>query len=221
MRPISEVTRWLHVVVATLAVWALDRIRSIFDKLDLANYALLATVILAVIGMQVADRLAIGAIDRFRWIRRILSGRNDIEGDWVEVMGDSVNPAQIIRVSYSRIRFQGGRHVLSGDDWTIDGTWIGEYVTTGGANYAGRQLEYYYHIGILRSSGHGIILFSPNDSLPTEFMCKYLDEEAKSMFVAKGRRVATRLRRLDFNKRREAALAFANSFDPKDMPRMM
>jgi hypothetical protein len=98
--------------------------------------------------MQILDRAVITAIDRCRWFRGILSGRDDIEGDWVDAIVDPANPDRIVNVEYCRIRFQQGKYILSGDLWTAEGKWIDNFVTTGGASYMGRELEYYYKSGI-------------------------------------------------------------------------
>jgi hypothetical protein len=95
---------------------------------------------------------------------------------------------------------------------------MGDYVTEGGASYSGRQLEFYYKTGIRRLGGFGVYLFSPDDSLPTDFMCRYIDEGTKSTSIARGHRVSMRLRKVDINQRCEAALEFARGFDVKSMP---
>jgi hypothetical protein len=106
MKSINEVTRWLHVLVVTLAVWSQAQIEDIFKKLNFANYALLGTVIAATLGILIADKLTAVTIDRFRWLRRALSGKNDIEGDWVDIIVREADPGQIAKVEYSRIRVQ-------------------------------------------------------------------------------------------------------------------
>lgn len=209
MKSYDTVIRWLHIVVVTLVVWSQGRIEEIFKKLDIGNYALLGAIVLAIAGLQLADQFAITVIDRCRWIRRILSGRNDIEGDWVEVVGDSTNFDKITHVEYCRIRFQQGKYVLSGDMWTVEGKWVNNFVTTGGAIYIGRELEYYYKSGIPRAAyGLGVLVFSPEDSLPMDFIGRYLGESSKVMHVAKGCRISTRLRKINSDKRRDAALNF-------------
>ncbi|MGH3841677.1 MAG: hypothetical protein ACRDS0_09585 [Pseudonocardiaceae bacterium] len=220
MKSYNEIIRWIHIVVTTLVVWSQNHIEEVFKKLDIANYALLGAIVLAVAGMQLFDWAAIGVIDQCRWIRRILSGRNDIEGDWVEVVIDPANPDKITRVEYCRIRFQQGKYILSGDSWTTEGRWVDNFVTTGGATYTGRELEYYYKAGIPRAAyGLGVIIFSPEDSPPTEFVCRYLGDDSKVMNSAKGRRISTRLRRVDSDKRRDAALNFLASIDQKGASR--
>ena len=114
MKSYDKIIRLLHIVVATLAIWSQSRIEEVFKKLDIANYALLGAVVLAVAGIQLSDQVAVTVVDRCRWIRRILSGHNDIEGDWVEAVIDPTNPDKITTVEYCRIRFKQGRYILSG-----------------------------------------------------------------------------------------------------------
>jgi hypothetical protein len=220
MKSLNEVTRWLHVLVATLAVWSQARIEDIFKKLDFANYALVGTIIVATLGILMADKLAMATIDEFRWLRRILSGKNDIEGDWVDVVAHGTDPCTILKVEYSRIRFRQGRYILSGDSWTVDGHWMGDYITEGGANYSGRQLEFYYKTGMARLGGFGICHFAPEDSIPVDFVCRYIDEGAKSTFVTRGHRVNMRFRKVKADRRRQIALEFAQDFDVNSMPNL-
>ena len=118
MKSLSEVTRWLHVLAATLAIWSQARIEDIFKKLDFANYALVGTVIVAALGILIVDKLAIATIDEFRWLRRILSGKNDIEGDWVDVVAHGTDPCTVLKVEYSRyIQYKVDCRWYDGEEW--------------------------------------------------------------------------------------------------------
>jgi len=50
-------------------------------------------------------------------------------------------------------------------------------------------------------------------SLPTDFICRYVDEELPAPHVARGRRLTRRLRPVAQDARRAHALSFAQSFE--------
>jgi hypothetical protein len=212
MKPLSEMTRWLHILIATLVVWSQDHVQSLFKKLDAESYHLLGVLLIAIVGMQLADKIATAAIEHIRVLRRMLAGRNDIEGDWVNIVVDTANPKQIIGAEYCRIRYRNGEYVLSGDTWTLDGKWVQDF-RTGGSCYKDREFEYYYRTGVNRVGGFGVMIFTPTDSLPAEFVCRYVDEGIKSPHVTRGRRASSRLRKVYHDERRKAALDFAEKFE--------
>lgn len=212
MKSFNEISRWLHILVATLVVWSQSRVEAIFVKLEARNYALLGTLVLAIIGIQLSDRLVSIFIERTRWIRRLLSGQNDIEGDWVDIVVNTTEPHRIIYTEYSRVRYKKGEYVMSGDTWTVDGKWVGEFCTSG-SNYQDRVFEYYYKTGLSRVGGFGVIIYSPNDSLPTESYCRYIDEEIGTPHVTRGQRISKKLSKVSMDDRKAIALKFARGFD--------
>ena len=216
MKSIDAVTRWLHIIVATLAVWSQDFVQRIFTRLSIGQYYLLGVVILAIIVIQAVDRLANWTINTFKWIRVFLAGKDDIEGDWVNIVVNTQDPTQIIAVEYCRIRYRGGQYVLTGDTWTMEGKWVSDFATEG-SSFHGRELEYYYRTGVNRVGGFGIILFSPSDSLPTDFICRYVDEDVKAPHVTRGRRVSRRLRRVPQDDRKLAAMTFGETFEQRGL----
>jgi hypothetical protein len=220
MKSLNEITRYLHVIVATLAVWSQGKVQEVFNNNNLGKYAIVGTIILAVIGMQLTDRVAITAIDRLRFVRRLLSGDNDIEGDWVDVITDAVNPDKIVKAEYCRIRFQQGGYTLSGNTWTLDGQWRGDFVTSGGANYIDRVLEYHYRTGLRTVGGFGVLVLTPIDSLPSDWFGRYIQEGSKTIFITLGKRVSPKLRRVSLDDRRDAALEFARQVDLHNLPHL-
>jgi hypothetical protein len=212
MTSLNEITRWLHIIVATFAVWSQDYVQALFKKLNIGDFYLLGTIVLAVVGMQVADKVAITVIDRIQFVRMLLAGRDDIEGDWVNVIVNTANPKEIIGAEYTRIRYRDGQYTMSGDTWALDGKWIQDYATMG-SSFRGRELEYYYKTGMHRVGGFGVMIFGPPDSLPTDFVCRYVDEGLPAPHVARGRRLTRRLRPVPQDTRRAHAIAFAESFE--------
>lgn len=212
MKRISDINRWLYIVVVTLVVWAQGYVQSIFHKLNARNLYLLGVVFLAIVGIQLVDWLTTHIIERFQFLRMIIAGRDDIEGDWVEIIVSTTDTKDIIATEYSRIRYHKGAYILSGDTWTLDGKWVEDFYTEG-SNYQNREFEYYYKTGINRVGGFGVILFSPIDGLPTDFICRYVDENLPAPCVTRGRRVARRLKKVSQDERRAAALKFAEQFE--------
>jgi hypothetical protein len=193
-------------------VWSQDRIQDAFKHLNLGSYSLIVTALLALVGIQLVDRIALALVDRLRWLRRMLSGKNDIEGDWVNVVMDPSSPNAPLKVEYCRIYFNEGKYILAGDTWTLDGEWTGDFITSGGSYYEGRDLEYYYKRGIDGLGGVGFIHMRPPDSLPREWTCRFINEDTKRVWHARGGRVSTKLRDVPTEDRRRVALAFAAKF---------
>lgn len=217
MKPLNEITRWLHILIITLAMWSQGRIEAVFKKLELTNFTLVGTVILATIGILLADRFTILMIDKSRRVRRLISGSNDIEGDWVGVVVDRTQPDVVIKAEYTRIRFQRGQHILSSDTWSMDGKWEGDFIAEG-VSYSGRNFEFFFETGVDRAGGFGIRKFFPHDSIPTNWTGRFIDERWRTPFLTRGRRIDFRLRRVDLSKRRELALEFARNFDDNNLP---
>jgi hypothetical protein len=211
MKSMSSVTRWLHIVVATLAAWSSNYVEDLFKRLSLGEYYLVGVVLLAVLGMQASDWIALTAVERLRPLRLFLAGHDDVEGDWVAVVVNDAKPDEIVSIEYSRIRYRGGQYVLTGDAWTTAGRWVQNYETRA-SSFSGRELEFYYRTGLNRVGGFGIRMFSPNDSLPTAFVGRYVDEDSGATRITRGRRVARRFRVISQDKRREAATQFADDF---------
>jgi hypothetical protein len=213
MKPYRSITRWLDVIVITFVVWSEGTIQDIFKKVDLANLAVLGTLVVAFAGVQVVDALAELAISKQRWLRRILAGSDDIEGDWVNIVVSSADPTRIKYAEYCRIRYETSGYKFNGDTWNASNRkWVGEF-TTSGTNYSGRNLEYYYRTGINLVGGYGSVVFSPSDSMPTEHLCRYIDESIRVPHIARGRKVSNNLKPISFEKRRDVALQFADDFD--------
>jgi hypothetical protein len=212
VKSFNEITRWLHILVATLVVWSENRVQTVFQKLGAPHLYLLGILVLALIGMQLSDWLTLGAIEHTRSIRRLLAGGNDIEGDWVNVVVNTADSHRILYSEYCRVRYTRGSYVLSGDTWSLDGKWVGSFHSNG-SNYQGRELEYYYRTGISRVGGFGLIIYSPDDSVPSDFICRYIDEHLGAPHVARGQRLSNKLNKVSMDERKNAALEFARDFD--------
>ena len=136
-----------------------------------------------------------------------MAGDRDIEGDWVNVVVDTADhKGEVIYAEFTRIRYYKGQFIISGDTWTLDGTWKWSFASEG-SRYRDHDLEYFYKTGLEGVGGYGVVRFSPKDSLPTDFVCHYLDEESKTPHRTRGRRVSNRLKSIPLDERRDKALA--------------
>lgn len=216
MKSFNEITRWLHIIVATLVVYGGNSIQNLFKEINASHFYLFGILAIAIIGMQLSDALAIGAIEHTRIIRRWLAGKDDIEGDWVNVVINSADPTRIVYAEYCRMRYTKGSYVLSGDTWSLEGKWTGSFRSSG-SNYQGRELEYYYKTGISRVGGFGLVVYSPEDSTPSDFICRYIDETLGAPHVARGQRLSFKLKKITMSDRKNAAVEFAQNFDKSNL----
>jgi len=197
-------------------VWSENQIQEIFTKLGARSYYLIGVIVLAFIGIELADVLTNFCVEHFRWIRSVIAGADDIEGDWVNIVVNSTSPHTLLYAEYCRLRFHHGAYQLSGDTWALDGKWVGSF-TTSGSNFNGREFEYYYKTGIMRVGGFGYILYSPIDSTPSDFICRYIDETIKTPHVARGTRLTRTFPSRSLDDRKSRAMEYANNFDSKGL----
>jgi hypothetical protein len=207
----ETITKWLHAVVATLAILSQNAFGVWFAKLDIKQYAIVGPAFLAIAGILLVDGLTTRALNRMRWLRRLLAGRDDIEGDWVNVVIDTSKPDKVIAVEYMRIYYANGQYVAAGDQWTTDGKWIQGFASEG-SNYTGRAMEFYYKTGIHRVGGYGVLIFSPPATIPTDFICRYVDEEIMTPHVTRGVRLSNTLKTVPLEEKRLAAIKFGEEF---------
>lgn len=216
MKSLTQITRWLHTAVATLAMWSRDFVQELFRTLHIGDYWLVGIIFIALIGIQLSDFLLNSAVDRLRWVRRLFAGDDDIEGDWVSIVVDTSEVDKIIAAEYSRIRYRSGAFVFSGDAWSLDGKWKHNFCTIGSTHH-NRQLEYHYKTGINRVGGFGVMIFLPDDSLAVTAICRYVDEGLKSPHATYSERLSTRLRKVSMKDRRVAALKFADGLSQENL----
>jgi len=218
MNKLDTINRWLHILVATLIVWLQDRVQALFKEVALEDSYLLGIFAIATAVMGLTDKVVSAAVNNMRWLRRVIAGPSDIEGDWVSVDIDTADPTRIVGVEYTRIRFSKGQFVMSGETWTPEGKW-GQAFMTEASNYnpQSRVFEYYYKQGINRVGGYGRITFLPHDSLPSHQICRYFDEEVGTPHVTRGRRVSMRFPKISYAECRAVALAFVKEFEEEGL----
>ncbi len=104
-------------------------------------------------------------------LRRMLSGRNFIEGDWplVVVYGEkSPEPGKLLYYGFLAIDFRRDEFYVHGDDWTVDGVHAHYFESVRSSFHVDdnqRQLQYFYRQGQTsqdaRMRGYTEIYFFP------------------------------------------------------------
>jgi len=207
MRDFKRLTEWVNPLVVTGAVLTSNYFKLLFAKLGADSWYLIGPVLLSVIGIKAADIATKAIVERVRPLRQLLAGENYIEGEWVNIVINAAKPENVIAAEFCTIRYRGGQYVVSGDTWSLDGAWMSNF-STEGSSYRGRELEYYYKTGVRKLGGFGIIKFTPEDSVPTEFICQYLDETSEKPHITYGEKSSGKFRKLSMGARRDLALKF-------------
>lgn len=206
----------MQAIVASAAIVLNDHFQSLFKQANLLDYHLGGLILLTIVGMKLADQGANFLVDHLRFVRRLLAGEDDIEGYWVDVDINLDNPDQIRFVEFCKIWYRKGQYIISGDSWTVDGAWVQEFSSIGGI-YENKTLIYAYRAAFTPVGGYGVITFSPHDSRPTDFMCRYQDDNSRTRHITRGRRIAAGSRNLSPDQRRELALEFAKQFEQQKL----
>ena len=206
---------FINPTVVTLAFLSQSFFEAQFEALKIGSFALVAPISLSVIGMVFAESAYERLVDGSRLLRKFLAGEHYIEGDWVNVVICLARPDVIESVEYCRIRYEQGHFVLTGDTFTKEGTWIGNFHTEGSMyNEKARELEYFYKVGINRTGGYAMIQFAPKDAIPTQFVCRYFDETCDAPYITVGKRASHRFRNHDTKKRGELAVKVEEELKP-------
>ncbi|HEV2817639.1 MAG TPA: hypothetical protein VGW40_10530 [Allosphingosinicella sp.] len=186
-----------------------------FEAAGIGGLYLIAPITLSVAGMVLADYLYDSVLEASRRLRRVLAGEHYIEGDWANVVICLDKPDTVESVEYCRIRYLDGQFCLTGDTYSTDGTWIGNFHSEGSMyNDRSRELEYFYKVGIGRTGGYALIQFSPLDSAPTQFICRYFDESCVAPYLTVGKRVSKRFMGYDTERRGSIAVAACSELKP-------
>jgi hypothetical protein len=152
-------------------------------------------------------------------LRRMLSGKDFIEGDWPLVVMEA-DHRTLKYLGFLSIGYKGGQHIVEGDDWNPDGSHALHYRSQQ-STYASRLLQYWYAQGPNPHQpdqfGYTRIYFFPRRGRIERHAGEFLDKEHKHPpFYA--RRIRYRLfqRRVTSDKDRlEAAKALWQDIGPK------
>jgi hypothetical protein len=221
MKQFQQVSALLKIVVAAIMILLKDNFESLLQGSRIEDYHLIPFLLVAALGMMIADNLASIIISNLRILRRVLAGNDDIEGEWMNVVFDSGNRKQIRLVEFCVIYFDGEHYAISGDTWDLDGDYKGDF-TCRAATYSNRELVFTYHVSsgaesestssISSADGYGIIKFIPHDKLPEQFYGHYSDDTSVNRTNPIRAKRLSGSKNLSFEERREQALAFAKKY---------
>ena len=111
-----------------------------------------------------------------RWLRRLLLGRQFVEGTWFDL---SVEDGQPIIVGVSRVEFSGTTVRFSGEDFAVDGTRQGHYLADlTSLEWPKLKYKYTYHVSDapqLSKQGYGEAQFIERDGPPKEYVGFYFE----------------------------------------------
>ena len=115
-------------------------------------------------------------------LRRLLSGRHFVEGDWSLAVVDMDN-RQLLYFGFLRIGFEGGQIHVEGDDWNVDGSHAHSFRSVQSL-YKNHTLQYWYEQGASLHRpdmrGYTEIYFFPVNALAERHAGKFLDPKHTS-----------------------------------------
>ncbi len=140
--------------------------------------------------LRQSDRLArliIGGIPVFSpFLRRILSGREHIEGHWPLVVIDG-ETHELVFYGLLTVDYKDGQLHVTGNDWTPDGTHALWFQSVQ-ARFQNHLLQYWYEQGENHTKptmrGYTEIYFFPLEASPKRHAGEFLDKEHHYRFYA-------------------------------------
>ena len=145
----------VHACVAGLCWWVfqnMDQLKdAIADYRHLAIPALLAGLALL---FRTSDSLSNFIIEKIpgvsKALRRVLSGRGFIEGDWplvvVDMEPEGKSEPALLYLGFLSIDFKKGQPFVHGDDWTVKGN-LAHHFESMQSRYQDGLLQYWYEQG--------------------------------------------------------------------------
>lgn len=190
-RIVQSLVHALIAAILGLAFQYADQLRQWIDQSGgLAGPALFAGLVTGLtLLFRVSDSLSGIVLQRIpfvsRALRKSLSGKEFIEGDWPLVVIDMQDGANIkpLYVGFLSIGFKGGQPYVSGDDWNMDGTPAHAFESVQSL-YGDGLLQYWYRQGkTLRNAemrGYTEIYFFPENAFAERHAGKFLDPKHTS-----------------------------------------
>lgn len=150
----------------------------------------LSIIPLIAILLRQSDRLArfiIGGVPVFSpLLRRVLSGREHIEGHWPLVVVNS-KTQELVFYGFLTVDYRDGQLHVSGDDWSPDGTHALWFQSVQ-ARFQNQLLQYWYEQGENRTKptmrGYTEIYFFPLEGSIERHAGEFLDKEHNYRFYA-------------------------------------
>jgi hypothetical protein len=177
----------VHAAIAALCWWTfqnMEWLQSIFEAYrHLAIPVVLGGLALLFRTSDALSNIILGKIPLLSaLLRRLLSGRHFVEGDWPLAVVDMDN-RQLLYFGFLRIDFQGGQIHVEGDDWNVDGTHAHAFRSVQSL-YKDHTLQYWYEQGASLHRpdmrGYTEIYFFPVNALAERHAGKFLDPKHTS-----------------------------------------
>ncbi|MGO9545318.1 MAG: hypothetical protein ACLPPF_11050 [Rhodomicrobium sp.] len=217
----------IHAAVAALTWWVLQHWELLLSHMaEYKTYALPAVLAGLALMFRMSDTLAKVILEKIpyfsRALRKLLSGKNSIEGDWPLVVID-MEKQQALYFGFLSVDYRDGQLYVSGDDWRTDGTHAQAFHSVQSL-YRNRTLQYWYEQGQVLAApdmrGYTEIYFFPVEGLAKRHAGKFLDARHTSdiRFYAKKQRYRpfeSRFEPDDVSKKLEAARQLWVELEPK------
>lgn len=204
----------VHACVAGVCWFALEHLGDLQDLLTgYKEYTIPAVLTGLALLFRTSDALSNVIVEKIpffsRALRRTLSGKEFIEGDWPLVVVDMEQLAPLY-FGFLSIDFRDGQPAVRGDDWKIDGAHAHAFRSMQ-SRYHDNTLQYWYEQGQSLHQpdmrGYTEIFFFPKNALAERHAGKFLDPKHTSdiRFYAKRRPRGLFERRLEATEEKLAA----------------
>ncbi len=148
------------------------------------EYAHLASLIALFFVFRMAEPVANIIVERIplvsRTLRRVMAGKDCIEGDWplVVIGGDIAGGKPALSyLGYLTISYEGGQLKVRGRDWFPDGRHAHDFESQQ-SRLDRNLLQYWYHQGAdARMRGYSEVYFFPEDGTKIRHAGEFLDKE--------------------------------------------
>ena len=139
-----------YAAVAALSYWVLQHLDQLQAYIaDYKAYALPAMLASLALLFRISDRLAKVTVEQIpllsRLLRKVLSGKDDIEGDWPLAVMDMTR-LEPLYIGFLTIGYRDGQYAVSGDDWHLDNEHAQEFGSVQSL-YRNCVLQYWYEQG--------------------------------------------------------------------------
>jgi hypothetical protein len=182
MQSFRSVNSAVHAAVAGLCLLVLQHLDELQTYIaDYKAYAIPAILGALAFLFRMSDAFAKALLESVpffsRTLRRLLSGKDDVEGDWPLVVVDMEAQA-LLYFGFLRIDFRGGQLSVAGDDWRPDGLHAQAFRSMQ-ALYRDHTLHYWYEQGASlhrpEMRGYTEVYFFPKGELAERHAGKFLD----------------------------------------------
>ncbi len=215
----------VHAAVAGICWWVLQHMEQLQTYIaDYRSYAVMAVLAGLALLFRTSDSLAKTVVEKIPFVspllRRVLSGREFVEGDWPLVVVD-MEAREPLYFGFLTIGFKDGQPYVHGDDWTVDGAHAHAFHSMQSL-YHDYTMQYWYEQGasLHRPDMRGFteIFFFPKFALAERHAGRFLDPRhtADIRFYAGRRRYGLFERRLETKEQKlEAARQVWAKLEPQ------